>query len=95
MRILVVEDEKKIATFVQRGLKEFGFVADVVHRGDEALSVCLASVGHSGTMTTPLGERPVPPVDRNAPFTRKVSSLLAVRSFTWLIQKLEYSWLWL
>ena len=41
MRILVVEDEKKIATFVQRGLKECGFVVDVVHRGDEALEIIL------------------------------------------------------
>jgi DNA-binding response OmpR family regulator len=41
MRILVVEDEKKIATFVQRGLKEFGFVADVVNRGDDALAIIL------------------------------------------------------
>jgi DNA-binding response OmpR family regulator len=41
MRILVVEDEKKIATFVQRGLKEFGFVVDVVHRGDEAFNIIL------------------------------------------------------
>jgi len=41
MRILVVEDEKKIATFVQRGLKECGFVVDVVHRGDEALDIIL------------------------------------------------------
>jgi DNA-binding response OmpR family regulator len=39
MRILVVEDERKIATFVQRGLKECGFVVDVVNRGDEALEV--------------------------------------------------------
>ena len=41
MRILVVEDEKKIATFVQRGLKDCGFVVDVVHRGDEALDIIL------------------------------------------------------
>ena len=41
MRILVVEDEKKIATFVQGGLKECGFVVDVVHRGDEALDIIL------------------------------------------------------
>ncbi|MBV9643139.1 MAG: response regulator transcription factor, partial [Verrucomicrobia bacterium] len=39
--ILVVEDEKKIATFLQRGLKECGFVVDVVHRGDEALEIIL------------------------------------------------------
>lgn len=41
MRILVVEDEKKIATFVQRGLKECGFVVDLAHRGDEALDIIL------------------------------------------------------
>ena len=41
MRILVVEDEKKIASFVQRGLKECGFVVDLVHRGDEALEILL------------------------------------------------------
>src|ERR1700726_2368639 len=41
MRILVVEDEKKIARFVQRGLKECGFVVDVLYRGDEALDVIL------------------------------------------------------
>src|ERR1700736_4209160 len=44
MRILVVEDEKKIATFVQRGLKECGFVVDVVHRGAEALEIILEQV---------------------------------------------------
>jgi DNA-binding response OmpR family regulator len=41
MRILVVEDERKIATFVQRGLKECGFAVDVVSNGDEALDVIL------------------------------------------------------
>jgi two-component system, OmpR family, response regulator len=41
MRVLVVEDERKIATFVQRGLKEFGFVVDVVCHGDEALEIIL------------------------------------------------------
>ena len=39
MRILVVEDERKIATFIQRGLKECGFVVDIVHRGDAALEI--------------------------------------------------------
>jgi two-component system, OmpR family, response regulator len=41
MRILVVEDERKIATFVQRGLKECGFAVDVVSNGDEALHLIL------------------------------------------------------
>jgi DNA-binding response OmpR family regulator len=38
---LVVEDERKIALFLQRGLKESGFVIDVVHHGDQALAVIL------------------------------------------------------
>jgi DNA-binding response OmpR family regulator len=41
MRILVVEDERKIATFVQKGLKEFGFAVDVIGRGDEAFEIIL------------------------------------------------------
>ena len=41
MRILVVEDERKIARFVQKGLKEFGFAVDVIGRGDEALEMIL------------------------------------------------------
>jgi DNA-binding response OmpR family regulator len=41
MRILVVEDERKIALFIQRGLKEGGFVVDTVGHGDEALEIIL------------------------------------------------------
>jgi len=41
MKILVVEDEQKIARFVQKGLKEFGFAVDVIGRGDEALEIIL------------------------------------------------------
>ena len=42
MRILVVEDEKKIAGFVKRGLKEEGYAVDVAADGDEGYE--LASV---------------------------------------------------
>ncbi len=44
MRILVVEDEKKIASFIRKGLAEEGFTVAVCGRGDEALQ--LASVEH-------------------------------------------------
>lgn len=37
MRILVVEDEKKIADFVKRGLKEEGYAVDVAYDGQEGL----------------------------------------------------------
>ena len=35
MRILVVEDEKKIAGFIKRGLKEEGYAVDVAGDGEE------------------------------------------------------------
>jgi heavy metal response regulator len=41
MRVLVVEDDKKIASFVSRGLKEAGYVVDVATRGDDALQLGL------------------------------------------------------
>ncbi len=37
MRILIAEDEKKIAEFIRRGLKEEGYAADAVHNGPDAL----------------------------------------------------------
>lgn len=35
MRILVVEDEKHIASFIKQGLKEEGYAVDVAHDGEE------------------------------------------------------------
>ena len=37
MRILIVEDELKIAAYVRQGLTENGFVVDVVMQGDDGL----------------------------------------------------------
>jgi two-component system copper resistance phosphate regulon response regulator CusR len=37
MRILVAEDDSKVASFVRRGLQEEGHAADVVHSGTEAV----------------------------------------------------------
>ena len=37
MRILIVEDERKTAAYLQKGLSESGFVVDVAHRGDDGL----------------------------------------------------------
>ncbi len=39
MRILIAEDEKKIADFIKRGLKEEGYAADIAHTGTEALDL--------------------------------------------------------
>jgi len=38
MRILVVEDEKKMASFVRKALQAEGFAVDMLHRGDKALA---------------------------------------------------------
>jgi DNA-binding response OmpR family regulator len=38
MRVLVVEDEKKTASFIRKALQEEGYAVDVCHHGEEALS---------------------------------------------------------
>ncbi|PWU18944.1 MAG: DNA-binding response regulator [Verrucomicrobia bacterium] len=38
MRVLVVEDEKKTASFIRKALQSEGFAVDVCHNGDEAMS---------------------------------------------------------
>lgn len=42
MRILVVEDEKKVARFIQQGLEEEHYSVDVVHDGEQGLRMALA-----------------------------------------------------
>jgi DNA-binding response OmpR family regulator len=37
MRVLVVEDERKISAYVKRGLEEQGYAVDAVYNGQEAL----------------------------------------------------------
>ena len=37
MRILLIEDEKRIASFIQRGLKEEHYTVDLAHDGEEGL----------------------------------------------------------
>ena len=39
MKVLVVEDEKNIASFVRKGLQEAGFTVTVCRNGDEAFSL--------------------------------------------------------
>ncbi|MDQ8154614.1 MAG: heavy metal response regulator transcription factor [Gemmatimonadota bacterium] len=41
MRILVVEDERKAAEYLHRGLTESGFVVDVAYNGDDGLHLAL------------------------------------------------------
>jgi DNA-binding response OmpR family regulator len=38
MRVLVVEDEKKTASFIRKALQSEGFAVDVCHNGEEALA---------------------------------------------------------
>ncbi len=40
MRILVVEDDEKIASFIVNGLKQNGFAVDKAADGEEALALC-------------------------------------------------------
>ncbi len=41
MRVLVVEDDSKIASFVSKGLKEAGFAVDSVTNGEDGLHLAL------------------------------------------------------
>ena len=43
MRVLVVEDEKKTASFIRKALESEGFAVDVCGRGDEALAAALTT----------------------------------------------------
>jgi heavy metal response regulator len=44
MRLLVVEDEKKVAGFVKKGLEEEGYAVDWAQDGDEGLAMALDGV---------------------------------------------------
>jgi heavy metal response regulator len=44
MRILVVEDEKKVASFIKKGLEEEGYAVDVASDGAEGLAQALECV---------------------------------------------------
>lgn len=39
MKILLIEDEKKIASFIRKGLEAQGFVVDVSHEGNEGFAM--------------------------------------------------------
>ncbi|HEY6007619.1 MAG TPA: heavy metal response regulator transcription factor [Geobacteraceae bacterium] len=41
MRVLIVEDEVKTASFLRRGLTENGYVVDVAHNGEDGLHLAL------------------------------------------------------
>ncbi|MBN1585913.1 MAG: response regulator transcription factor [Candidatus Omnitrophica bacterium] len=43
MRILVVEDEKKLASFVERGLKEQHYAVDTAYTGPDALFMAVSN----------------------------------------------------
>jgi heavy metal response regulator len=44
MRLLVVEDEKKVARFIKKGLEEEGYAADLAFDGEEGLAMALDRV---------------------------------------------------
>lgn len=44
MRILVIEDDKKIASFISKGLKEAGYAVDTVHDGVDGLYFAMENI---------------------------------------------------
>jgi two-component system OmpR family response regulator len=43
MRVLIVEDEAKLARLLARGLREEGYIADIAERGEQALGMTRAA----------------------------------------------------
>ena len=43
MRVLVIEDEKKTASFIRKALQTEGYAVDVCHNGEEALATASAT----------------------------------------------------
>lgn len=42
MRLLLIEDDQKIASFIANGFRQSGFAVDVMHNGDDGLYMALA-----------------------------------------------------
>lgn len=43
MRVLLAEDDKKVASHIRNALRQHGYAVDVVHHGDEALALAQSS----------------------------------------------------
>jgi DNA-binding response OmpR family regulator len=43
MRVLLAEDDKKVASHIRNALRQHGYAVDAVHRGDEALELAQSS----------------------------------------------------
>jgi heavy metal response regulator len=43
VKILIVEDEKKVANFIKKGLQEEGYVVDMAHNGEDGLTLATES----------------------------------------------------
>jgi DNA-binding response OmpR family regulator len=50
MRVLVVEDERKVASFIRQGLEEEGYAVEVARDGEEALERLLAGTSYDLTV---------------------------------------------
>ena len=68
MRVLVIEDDREIAQFIQRGLREMGHTAEVAHDGDSGLDLALS------------GSFDVVIVDRMLPRREGLSVIQAMRA---------------
>ena len=44
MKILIVEDEKKVSDFVRKGLQEEGYVTDAAYNGEDGLGMAADDV---------------------------------------------------
>src|SRR5216684_2886313 len=90
MRILVVEDDRKVASFIRKGLEEEGHTVDVAPDGEDALEELLARVrallrrgGERASAVLRVGDLTLDPATREVRRgTRRVS--LTAREYTLL-----------
>src|SRR5260370_22509173 len=43
MRVLLIEDDRRLAASIQRGLGESGLAVDIVHQGNEGIAAVLST----------------------------------------------------
>jgi CheY-like chemotaxis protein len=66
MRVLIVEDEPKLARLIARGLGEEGHVADVAGRGEDALWMARAAPYYASGAVARVASLPRALTDPNA-----------------------------
>ncbi|HNQ87126.1 MAG TPA: response regulator transcription factor [Verrucomicrobiota bacterium] len=89
MKVLVVEDEKKIASFIRKGLEAQGFVVDVAHHGDDGYALALSRPYHALVLDIMLPGRDGLSILRNLRERRSTVPVILLTARSELNERLE------